>query len=96
MTDPASREDLEAARDAIIKRIDAINASVENTREQTSQEHGSIITSVRDQNKETRAHIGSEVATVRGDVGHMKNFMERLLKAMKRFLGRHGVGSDDL
>lgn len=71
MTEPATREDLEKARDAIIKRLD-------------------------DQNILTRAHIGSEVATMRGDVAHTKNYMRRVLAAMKRFLNRMGIGTDDL
>jgi hypothetical protein len=65
-------------------------------REQSSLEHGSIVTVVRDQNDATRAHIGSEVETMRGDLAHTKNFVGRLLKAMKRFLERHGMRGDDL
>lgn len=89
MSEHASREDLEQARDAIIARIEALGT-------QSSAEHGAIVTNSIDQNRATRAHVGSEVETMRGDLAHTKNFMERVLKAMKRFLNRHGIGSDDL
>lgn len=89
MSEPATREELEAARDAILARLEALGT-------QSSAEHGAIITQTSDQNRATRAHVGNEVATMRGDVGHTKNYMERLLKAMKKFLTRHGIGSDDL
>lgn len=89
MNEPATKEELEAARDAILARLEALGS-------QGSAEHGGIITHTNDQNDATRAHIGSEVATMRGDLGHTKNYMERLLKAMKKFLTRHGIGSDDL
>lgn len=55
-----------------------------------------ILVRMAEENRETRAHIGSEIATIRGDVAHTKNYAERLLKAFKRFMGRHGMGSDDL
>lgn len=91
------RDELDEARhQEIIKDIQSVKDSVEKNRAQSSQEHGSIKTTVDDQNRETRAHIGSEVETMRGDVALAKNFMGRLLKAMKRFMGRHGMGSDDL
>jgi hypothetical protein len=51
MTEPATREDLEAVRDAIIKRIDAMDQSVEGMRSQNSAEHGSlyfILQTIRD------------------------------------------------
>jgi hypothetical protein len=80
---------LEAARDAIINRIDALGV-------QSSAEHGAIINHSSEQNRATRAHVGNEVATMRGDLGHTKNYMGRILSAMKRFLTRHGIGSDDL
>lgn len=89
MSEPASAEELEKAKQAILDRIDALGT-------QSSAEHGAIVTNSVDQNRATRAHVGSEVATMRGDVGHTKNYMERVLKAMKRFLNRHGIGSDDL
>lgn len=89
MSEPASREELEAARDAILARLEALGA-------QSSAEHGAIITHTVEQNRATRAHVGSEVATVRGHMSSLANYMERVLKAIKRFLTRHGVGSDDL
>jgi hypothetical protein len=89
MTEPASKEELDAAKDAILNRIDQLGSH-------NSAEHGAIVTQLADQNRATRAHIGSEVGTVRGDVSTMKNYMDRILKAMKRFLNRHGIGSDDL
>lgn len=89
MNEPATREELEAARDAILARLEAMGSL-------SSAQHGAIITHSSEQNLATRAHVGNEVATMRGDLGHTKNFMERLLKAMKRFLTRHGIGSDDL
>lgn len=93
MTDPTDEEQAEKAEEA---RHREILDRLERIRQEHSQEHGAIITRVDDQNKATRAHIGNEVATVRGDGAHYKNFMERLLKAMKRFLERHGIGTDDL
>jgi hypothetical protein len=89
LSEPADKTDLEQAKQAILDRIDALGT-------QSSAEHGAIVTNSVEQNRATRAHVGSEVATVRNDVAHTKNFMERMLKAMKRFLNRHGVGSDDL
>jgi hypothetical protein len=89
MNEPATKEELEAARDTILARLEALSS-------RSSAEHGAIVTNSVDQNLATRAHIGSEVATLRGDLGHTKNYMERLLKAMKKFLTRHGIGSDDL
>lgn len=89
MSEPASRDDVESAKLAVL-------AAIKDGREQHSAEHGAIITRVDDQNRDTRGHIGSEVETVRADIGHMKNFLARMLKAMKRFLERHGMGSDDL
>lgn len=89
MSEPATREELEAARDAILARLEALGT-------QSSAEHGAIITQTGDQNRATRQHVGSEVETMRGDVAHTKNYMERVLKTLKRFLTRHGIGSDDL
>lgn len=89
MSEPADKTDLEQAKQAILDRIAALGT-------QSSAEHGAIVTNSIEQNRATRAHVGSEVETMRGDVAHTKNFMERLLKAMKRFLNRHGIGSDDL
>lgn len=104
MSDKPIDEQAEKAEEA---RHREILDRLERIRQEHSQEHGAIITRVDDQNKETRArvddqnkatraHIGNEVATVRGDGAHYKNFMERMLKAMKRFLERHGIGTDDL
>jgi uncharacterized protein HemY len=89
LSEPADKTDLEQAKQAILDRIDALGT-------QTSAEHGAIVNNSVEQNRATRAHIGNEVATMRGDVSHTKNYMERILKAMKRFLSRHGIGSDDL
>lgn len=99
MTDPtkddgpahrtATKEDVDSAKNEVL-------TAIRDTRDRSSQEHGSIITVVRDENKGTRAHVGSEIETVRGDVGHAKNFAERTLRAIKRFLNRHGMGTDDL
>lgn len=86
---PATKDDVEKAKIEVI-------AAIKDGREQHSAEHGAIITRVDDQNKDTRGHIGNEVETVRADIGHMKNFLARMLKAMKRFLERHGMGADDL
>lgn len=44
MNEPATKEDLEKARDAIIVRIEAMDGSVKGMREQNSQEHGSLFT----------------------------------------------------
>jgi hypothetical protein len=95
VTDPDKPTD-EQAEKAEEARHREILDRLERMGREHSQEHGAIITRVDDQNKETRAHIGSEVATVRGDVAHTKNFMGRVLGAMKRFLERHGIGTDDL
>lgn len=89
MSEPASKEDVENAKRAVLDRIEAFSS-------QSSTEHGAIVTQTVDQNRATRAHIGNEVATVRGHMSSIANYMERLLKAMKRFLNRHGIGSDDL
>lgn len=51
---------------------------------------------VRQENKETRAHIAAEVATVAGDLAHTKNFMSRLLTAVKKLLNKMGIATDDL
>jgi hypothetical protein len=66
------------------------------SREDVERAKAEIIQRLDDENKATRAHIGNEVATVRLDVAHSKNFAERTLKAIKRFLSRHGIGSDDI
>lgn len=42
MSEPASRDDLEAAKEAIIKRINSMDDSVNNMRDQNSAEHGSL------------------------------------------------------
>jgi hypothetical protein len=89
MNEPATKEELETARDVILARLEALGA-------RSSAEHGAIITRTDEQNLATRGHVGNEVATLRGDLGHTKNYMERLLKAMKKFLNRHGIGSDEL
>lgn len=89
MKEPASKEELEAARDAILERIAALGA-------QSSAEHGAIVSNSVEQNRATRGHIGNEVDTMRADVASTKSYMERVLKAMKRFMSRHGMGSDDL
>jgi hypothetical protein len=44
MTEHATREDLEKAKDAIVDRINAMDRSVEGMRAQNSAEHGSIFT----------------------------------------------------
>lgn len=71
MNEPATKEDIEDAKKAIIARL--------------TQE-----------NKETRAHIGNEVATVRNDVAVEKNFASRTFTAIKRMLNKMGIGTDDL
>lgn len=71
MNEPASQDDVERAKTAILRRLD-------------------------EQNIATRAHMANEVATVRNDMGFMKSGLARLLKAIKRFLTKHGVNSDDL
>lgn len=55
-----------------------------------------ILRSVQVQNQETRAHIGNEVATVRNDGAITKNFMGRLLTAVKKLLNKMGIGTDDI
>lgn len=55
-----------------------------------------ILRSVAVQNQETRAHIGSEVATVRNDASTAKNLAGRMFTAMKRLLNKMGIGTDDL
>ena len=77
-------------------RHQEIMERLERNREKSSQEHGAIVTIVNEQNRETRAHIGSEIETVAKDMAHFKNFMDRMRKAMLRFLARHGMGNDDL
>lgn len=42
MNEPASREDLEKARDAIIERIGKMDKNVDGMRIQNSTEHGSL------------------------------------------------------
>lgn len=71
MNEPATSDDVERAKNAILARIN-------------------------EQNTATRAHLANEVATVRNDVGFIKSGLARLLKAIKRFLTKHGVNSDDL
>jgi hypothetical protein len=93
LTDPTKddgNEDLNTARHReILDRL-------QNNREKSAQEHGAIVTVVNEQNRETRAHIASEVGAVSKEMRFFKNFQERMLKAMKRFLNRHGIGSDDI
>lgn len=55
-----------------------------------------IMREVKQQNVDTRAHIGSEVATVRNDVATGKNFGSRTFTAIKRLLTKMGIGTDDL
>lgn len=85
MNEPATKEDVEALRKEMNLRFD-----------QNAQEHGSIINTTRDQNDATRAHIGTEVATVRNQMGFTRTYMEKLIKAFKRFLERMGISADDL
>lgn len=87
VTDPATKDDVEKAKIEVI-------AAIKDGRTHHSAEHGAIITRVDDQNRETRAHVASEVGVVSKEMRFFKNFMERMLKAMKRFLERHGMGSD--
>jgi hypothetical protein len=68
---PATREDVENAKTAIIKHLTL-------------------------QNKETRAHIGNEIATVRNERAHDKNFSSRTFTAIKKLLTKFGIGTDDL
>ena len=42
VSDPATREDLEKASKAIIAKVDAMDRSVNNMRDQNSAEHGSL------------------------------------------------------
>lgn len=51
---------------------------------------------MRKEQVETRAHIGNEVATVRNDAAITKNFMGRVLTAVKKLLSKMGIASDDL
>jgi len=55
-----------------------------------------ILREVKQQNVETRNHIGSEVATVRNDAATYKNFASRTFTAIKRLLNKMGIGTDDL
>jgi len=55
-----------------------------------------IMRSLAVQNQETRAHIGNEIATVRNDGAISKNLAGRMFTAMKRLLGKMGIGTDDL
>lgn len=70
--------------------------AIEKARQQDSFEHGSIITAGREQNKETRAHMGNEIETVRGNSNYLKTRMDAVVKAIKRFIERHGMKADDL
>lgn len=85
MSEPATKDDLEELRKEMNLRFD-----------QNSLEHGSIITVVNNQNRETRGHIGNEIETVRNDVSYTKTRMQRVVLAIKRFLERHGMKSDGL
>lgn len=51
---------------------------------------------LRQENQVTRAHIASEVATVRNDGEVTKNFAGRMFTGMKRLLEKMGIKSDDL
>lgn len=42
MAEPATKEDLEIVKRAVIERLDAMDSSVENMRSQNSSEHGSL------------------------------------------------------
>lgn len=66
------------------------------TREDLEKAKAAIIGVIWDQNTETRAHIASEVATVRNDGAHQKNFAERTLTAIKKLLNKFGIGTDDI
>lgn len=96
MSQEDPKDDAEANRTATKADIERVIDAVENARVQDSLEHGSIQTTNRDQNVQTRAHIGSEVGTVRNDQSVMKTRMGQVVNAIRRFLERHGMKSDDL
>ncbi len=66
------------------------------TQEDLEKAKNEIITRLTNENRETRAHIGSEVATVRVDGAYTKNFSQRTLTAIKKLLNKFGIGTDDL
>jgi hypothetical protein len=66
------------------------------TKQDVDSAKNEVLTAIRNGERATRAHIGSEIETMRTDVGHAKNFGERTLRAIKRFLNRMGMGTDDL
>ena len=91
------RDELDELRHAeIMEGVDALKKLHAQEAEQSSAEHGAIIRRVDDQNTETRAHIGSEVDTVRNDVSFLKTRMDQVVKAIRRFLERHGMRDEDL
>lgn len=66
------------------------------TREDIEKAKTEILVRLNDQNKATRAHIASELETVRGDGAIHKNFASRTFTAIKRLLEKMGVKTDDL
>lgn len=51
---------------------------------------------IREGEQATRHHIASEISTVANDTAHTKNFMARLLTAVKKLLNKMGISTDDL
>lgn len=95
MTEPG--KDDEGANGAATKAdINRVLDAVERARQQDSLEHGSIVGVTRDQNKETRTHVGNEIETLRGNSNYLKTRMQQVVKAIRRFLERHGMKADDL
>lgn len=70
--------------------------AIERARAQDALEHGSIIGVTREQQDKTRGHMANEIATVRGVLEGMRGYMDRILKAIRRWLDRMGMGGDDL
>ena len=66
------------------------------TREDLEKAKTAIMTVVADQNLITRAHIASEVETLRADSKNTKNFAERTLTAIKKLLSVFGIGPEGL
>jgi ribose 1,5-bisphosphokinase PhnN len=66
------------------------------SREDLEEAKKEILQRLETENKATRAHIGSEVETMRNDGAITKNFASRVFTAIKRLLTKMGVKSDDL
>jgi hypothetical protein len=98
MNEPTKEEEeKEQAREKTDEaRHQEILSRLTNMQEHSSQEHETIVSEGAVDQLATRAHISSETSTIRADQAHNKRFMEGLLKAMKRFLSRMGIGTDDL